>query len=297
MQLLSDLALIPVWVNSTHLVLSARLLMQGHNLKAIPVLEEGKVVGVITLAAATKAPEKDTVASAMIPSTHVFEGDTPLAQAAQEFVDHQLEFVPVVHNSAILGILTPHILIGELRRTWDPLTGLGWSDRLREWGTEILGSGQEISILFVDIDQFGAYNKLHGHVVGDRVLKIVADMLAEATESNRDVLVRYGGDEFAIGTLRSQSEVGYLRERLHNSIVGQSLGEGIAPVTISVGISGGRRAKIREDAHIASMLDELITNASQDAIARKKTPRDRGQEFPHSNTPEETAFRPRFDPS
>lgn len=60
-------------------------------------------------------------------------------------------------------------------------------------------NGQTISAIMIDIDDFKAVNDVHGHLVGDVVIKEVAAVLQKkCRESSGDVLARYGGDEFVM---------------------------------------------------------------------------------------------------
>jgi diguanylate cyclase (GGDEF)-like protein len=56
---------------------------------------------------------------------------------------------------------------------------------------------QEVSLVFLDLDNFKQVVDAHGHLVGSQVLKEVARTMA-ATLNGEDRLVRYGGDEFVI---------------------------------------------------------------------------------------------------
>lgn len=305
MQQLNDLALTPVWLTPSHRATSARVLMEGHLLKVLPVMNAGDIVGMVTLEKASEVSADVELSQILQPDVTVLDGTSTLVKAAQVFVEKQIEHAVVVDRGQLRGVVTVHTLLRELRRTWDPLTGLGWSDRLREWGCEMLTSGREITILFIDINQFGEFNKRYGHIVGDRVLQRVAQLLRKQVDGTKDVLVRYGGDEFAIGSPRPLASALELREELIRAVAELPSDEGA--ISFSVGISGGRRLKIREDAHVPSMLDELINAASRDALARKPGGAEKlvGQlevitaqpETPKPATSEEPqAFRPKFDP-
>ena len=84
---------------------------------------------------------------------------------------------------------------------FDPLTGLGNRATLRkrlalalQRATEM---GRSVGIFHVDLADFRAINDLHGHSVGDIVLRKVADRL-RSVASESDLIVRMGGDEFLV---------------------------------------------------------------------------------------------------
>lgn len=54
-----------------------------------------------------------------------------------------------------------------------------------------------LTVLLFDIDDFKSYNDHFGHETGDKLIQEVADLLNHCTRQ-RDVIVRYGGDEFAV---------------------------------------------------------------------------------------------------
>ncbi|MBN2406194.1 MAG: diguanylate cyclase [Elusimicrobia bacterium] len=58
-------------------------------------------------------------------------------------------------------------------------------------------TGQEFSLAVLDVNDFKEINDVHGHAVGDYVLKSVADALKEELRKS-DIITRYGGDEFTI---------------------------------------------------------------------------------------------------
>lgn len=55
----------------------------------------------------------------------------------------------------------------------------------------------EHCLLLLDIDRFKLVNDKHGHLVGDRVLRFVAQMVKKSIKG-RDLVARFGGEEFAI---------------------------------------------------------------------------------------------------
>ncbi len=86
------------------------------------------------------------------------------------------------------------------RAITDPLTGLYnhryFHDRLAEEVESALRLGEDLSVVVMDIDDFGHINALHGHSEGDRFLAMLAERMCAAV-SEDCVVARIGGDEFA----------------------------------------------------------------------------------------------------
>ncbi len=263
------LKLLPAWVTPDHVASSARILLEGHGIRALGVLDRGELAGFVTLDSLAGLPDLAELRSAVLPPTLIIDGDSSVREAADLFVRSDAEFAPVQLDGKFLGMVTGNMLLKELGRSWDPLTGLSWSDQLREWGIENLKRGHEITILFMDLDDFGQYNKRFGHIVGDQVLKRVATMFSECMDGETDCLVRYGGDEFAVGTIRERSEADKLAQLLKRRIDEIFIGEAEESVDFTIGIQGGKRSKERENVHFAATLDNLINLASKDCIAQK----------------------------
>ncbi len=83
----------------------------------------------------------------------------------------------------------------------DPLTGLlnhrAFHRRLEEEAERAHQGGTSLAIAVLDLDNFKFFNNTYGHAVGDEVLRQVAAVLRAACRT-RDVLARFGGDEFAL---------------------------------------------------------------------------------------------------
>jgi diguanylate cyclase (GGDEF)-like protein len=84
----------------------------------------------------------------------------------------------------------------------DALTGLANRRRLTEVLEAEWDRGAEqslpLAVAMIDVDHFKRYNDAFGHAAGDRVLRRVADTLAEQAGATADLAARYGGEEFAV---------------------------------------------------------------------------------------------------
>ena len=83
---------------------------------------------------------------------------------------------------------------------YDALTDLPnralFRERLKQELTHI-ASGQQLAVLYIDIDEFKSVNNSLGHMIGDELLKSVAVSLGRCI-GDADFVARLGGDEFAI---------------------------------------------------------------------------------------------------
>ena len=84
----------------------------------------------------------------------------------------------------------------RLART-DSTTGLPNTRAFLERGELELRRGEPLAALYVDLDNFKAFNDRLGHAAGDDILMEVARILRESVEGD-DLAARIGGDEFAV---------------------------------------------------------------------------------------------------
>ena len=89
----------------------------------------------------------------------------------------------------------------ELQAVEDPLTGLGTRRALDETFPVLRAAAENADLyvfaVFVDVDGLKSVNDSLGHDIGDRVILALAQAMRESARS-KDLLVRWGGDEFVI---------------------------------------------------------------------------------------------------
>jgi diguanylate cyclase (GGDEF)-like protein len=97
-----------------------------------------------------------------------------------------------------------------------------------------------LAILFLDLDSFKRVNDTHGHLVGSRVLREMAELLKKSTREV-DVVIRYGGDEYTIILVETGAETaGSVAERIRSQVESHVFlaSEGYAiRLTCSIGIA------------------------------------------------------------
>jgi diguanylate cyclase (GGDEF)-like protein len=94
-----------------------------------------------------------------------------------------------------------------------------------------------LALLIFDLDEFKKINDRHGHLVGDAVLRAVAEHV-RALIRTEDVFARFGGEEFVL-LVRGPSDAVRLAERIRAAVSAQPIvAEGVAlPVTVSIGVA------------------------------------------------------------
>jgi diguanylate cyclase (GGDEF)-like protein/PAS domain S-box-containing protein len=105
---------------------------------------------------------------------------------------------------------------------YDPLTDLPnralFHQRLALELTRI-SAGEQLAVLYIDIDEFKSVNDTLGHLIGDELLKSVAVSLSRCVQE-ADFVARLGGDEFAVvqAAVKDRQEVSDLVARIYRSI-------------------------------------------------------------------------------
>jgi diguanylate cyclase (GGDEF)-like protein len=106
-----------------------------------------------------------------------------------------------------------------------------------------------LALLMVDLDNFKELNDSQGHLVGDRVLREVGDILRRAVRIF-DLCARYGGEEFVILMPGANAPTALriaerIRKQVEQHFASGRLGGALAP-TVSVGVSAAASTTTRE---------------------------------------------------
>ncbi len=113
----------------------------------------------------------------------------------------QAELLAAFAQQVSLALTDARTLEKMLEAHHDSLTGLAnrglFLDRLGHARTVVRRRGDELTVLFIDLDRFKAVNDSLGHQAGDELLASVARRLQGCLRSC-DTASRLGGDEFAV---------------------------------------------------------------------------------------------------
>jgi diguanylate cyclase len=158
----------------------------------------------------------------------------------------------------------------------DPLTGVlnrkGFEERLQKMLAKEPPQGTSHVLVMLDIDHFKKVNDTHGHLIGDRVIQGLGEILRAVVKSPIGAAARYGGEEFAIllpqtrladshrltEAVRARTKALKIRNRQTQEV--------LVTVTISGGLASWQPG---EDA------DTLIARADAALYESKKAGRDR----------------------
>ncbi|WP_338486335.1 diguanylate cyclase [Pseudomonas trivialis] len=94
-----------------------------------------------------------------------------------------------------------HMEVQRQKALIDPLTRLpnraAWSERLDHEVNAWHQRGNSLSLAMLDLDHFKRVNDGYGHLAGDKVLKIIANVLRKHLHG-RHFIARFGGEEFVL---------------------------------------------------------------------------------------------------
>ena len=132
-------------------------------------------------------------------------------------------------------------------------------------------------VVMIDIDNFKRVNDTFGHLVGDKVIRFVADSLRQSIKG-QDCAARFGGEEYAmiLPETRLKDAVTLCNKIRRNialaNLVRSGTKEPIGQITISVGVAENHPGESRMD--LMARADEALYRSKQDGRNRVSTAED-----------------------
>jgi len=144
------------------------------SMACIPLISEGRVVGVLTVASSTP----------------------------RQFTDDDTKMLYIIGSRAAVAI--ENARLHEATKKLAIMDGVTacynhryMQESLASEVQKSMKSGREVSLVMADLDRFKDYNDAFGHPAGDVLLQKVSQFLAAGVRLE-SIVARYGGDEFAL---------------------------------------------------------------------------------------------------
>ncbi|HBN95266.1 MAG TPA: hypothetical protein DDZ66_03120 [Firmicutes bacterium] len=148
----------------------------------------------------------------------------------------------------------------------DEMTGACNFRYLNNWLSE--PSREEVSILFMDIDDFSVFNNTYGHAEGDRVLKLLVETINKSIRTH-DRVIRYGGDEFVVFLQGMDAEGAIcVAERIIENLGSVKDAKWNEPITVSLGIAAMPRHTV-DKRQLLLFADQAMYQAKE--LGKNKT--------------------------
>jgi len=152
----------------------------------------------------------------------------------------------------------------------DPLTGLLNRRALEQALARAVETARKadaaLSVAFCDIDHFKRLNDVHGHAVGDRVLRLVGDCLSEDAD-DRTFVGRQGGEEFVVlfeglPVIEAAARIDAIRDTLSKRMLrSRSDGMPIGRISFSAGVAALNGEESGED--LLNRADQALYRAKE----------------------------------
>lgn len=231
--------------------------------------------------------------------TLVLDSDTPIGEAVTHALQRDASYLYapfVVSHADGYRIVTMYSLLiaqqDSLRSlysevhhlsTKDPLTLVnnrrGFFEIVNRYLENVRLLGIQYAVLMIDMDNFKNVNDRYGHLVGDEVIKSVAQRISAKLREG-DVLGRFGGEEFVVFLMNtSQSEAFDFAEGLRQDLASffHVINWFQIRVTVSIGISHAEGA--------SRIFDRVLTEADQALYVAKNKGRNKTAMWDESMTP------------
>jgi len=205
-----------------------------HGLAAVPLLQDGRVVGVMSLQ-----------------TFNMGQYNRDFRTRMETIGEH---VAAALHASALYR-----------KAIEDGLTQLYNRSHMNQAAEDFLAEGQAFTLILLDLDKFKHVNDTLGHVAGDQLLAKMKGLLQTASRSE-DIACRYGGDEFAILLPKATPSMGEaVAERLR-LLISQAFSTYTPPVTASIGVVSWRPTPHTDPPPIEDLID-----VADQALYRAKT--------------------------
>ncbi len=196
--------------------------------------------------------------------------DPPLTPEDLQFADKVVQTsVNAIEKAYALEEAESDKIRYQWLATVDPLTGCdnrrSLMDKLNHELARARRYGLAISILMIDLDHFKLVNDTYGHLVGDRVLQQLGDLLRRQVRAV-DVVARYGGEEFVVVLPETDKEGGAVfAERIRIAVAEYDFSDASEKLgaTVSIGVAGTPDDGIASPEELLKQADTALYRAKE----------------------------------
>lgn len=194
------------------------------NIQCLPLMAYGELLGIVVLDADGASDPKESLE---------IEGSRRFALEQVGLSIGNLKLRESLRQASIRDVLTGLYN----RRFFDESSQRAL---IRAQRQQAEGHYAGLALMMIDIDHFKHFNDLHGHDVGDQVLREVAQVLQAQTRGS-DVAARYGGEEFTIvladiSDQRAFERAQRVRQEVEQLVL-HTAGKDVGSITISIGLA------------------------------------------------------------
>jgi diguanylate cyclase (GGDEF)-like protein len=195
----------------------------------------------------------------------------------QGFSQLMLRFVPFVLVAYVTSLLAADLSfarsIAEQQAETDPLTGLlnmrAFNQAIARQERLSRRTAAPFSVLMIDIDNLKTINDRHGHDIGNKAIRLVAESITSGVRAS-DIVARYGGDEFIVMLPKAHEAAARAAgERIMRRVTNAVIDAHGQPVGISVSMGLASYPVMADEA------EDLLRNADKALYASKRAGRNR----------------------
>lgn len=243
--------------------------LSEQGIKYFIVLEKEQILGVINLNHLLESHPNRIAVDVHMNSFEILPACLSIWEAYEKLENDKSKYLIIENSSQITGIVDYETLLITISKYTDPLTGLYKGDYLYFQGISTLTREKEISIFFLDINEFGIINKKYGHINGNIVLRELSNILKKTTPEYK--WCRFGGDEFALVAPLQLEESINLAEKIINNVSEYNFSLDI-PINISIGIAAAKRnADFKTSRDYIKIINTLLNRASLESTKAKRS--------------------------
>lgn len=194
----------------------------NENLRAIPVIQNGRPIGLINRYAFLDSliqPSRrellcnEPCADVMNTSPLLVEKSMSIHELSGFLSESDLRHFTgtfiITEQGRYIGLGTGQALLREITKAQveatrhaNPLTGLPGNAPINAQIDHLLQSGISFAVCYADLDNFKPFNNVYGYARGDELIQFTAKLLANLFDPIRDFIGHAGGDDFIL-VLRS----------------------------------------------------------------------------------------------